>query len=527
ADTASAAAGEITKAQIAPGNGSLNVANNQKKTYTYDLSQLLPALDGGKTYGSVSYQLGAISLGSHYSGGAAISNAMLKLPIEAERGSSVDVGTVNITIASDNFDFTADAVITVKQGAQIPEIEEQPASASYLQGAHNASLKVKAKITDGGKLTYQWYSNAANSNAGGTPISGANGANYKPSTDTVGTMYYYCVVTNTNDKAAGEKTASVVSRAAAVTVLPAVVTHDADITIIGQPNTTYENVHAKMMPLGSTAPLHDRVLQAIANTSPVQYLYHETAADGLYNLVITAEEASSHKTVTLTTLIDLQGHNDRHEARLPEADKSSIVEDNSELGIIAGKVEEVAATQALADPDGHLEVTLTTEQGYDPQTALADAPKIMLQASEDRKEIEVELDIDLLLHQFDANGSEISQINLGSSNVQRLEILIPVKTAGRMPEGFAVYRVHNGQLQKLPYGAGDEYFTVDMRGEFIKLYVKHFSSYAIGYGEPIPQALPTPPKTGDDSQLSLWLMLLAASLMGMSALLLSRKRKIN
>lgn len=42
---------------------------------------------------------------------------------------------------------------------------------------------------------YQWYANATNSTVGGIPISGANAATYNPLTSTVGTTYYYCVLT--------------------------------------------------------------------------------------------------------------------------------------------------------------------------------------------------------------------------------------------------------------------------------------------------------------------------------------------
>ena len=42
---------------------------------------------------------------------------------------------------------------------------------------------------------YQWYANATNSTVGGIPISGANAATYTPLTSTVGTTYYYCVLT--------------------------------------------------------------------------------------------------------------------------------------------------------------------------------------------------------------------------------------------------------------------------------------------------------------------------------------------
>jgi hypothetical protein len=44
--------------------------------------------------------------------------------------------------------------------------------------------------------TYQWYRNSANNNTTGTPISGAESNTYTPPSNTVGTTYYYVVVTS-------------------------------------------------------------------------------------------------------------------------------------------------------------------------------------------------------------------------------------------------------------------------------------------------------------------------------------------
>jgi len=46
----------------------------------------------------------------------------------------------------------------------------------------------------GNTPVYQWYSNATNSNTGGTLISGANASIYYPPTDVAGTKYYYAEV---------------------------------------------------------------------------------------------------------------------------------------------------------------------------------------------------------------------------------------------------------------------------------------------------------------------------------------------
>ncbi|MEM6719541.1 MAG: PKD domain-containing protein [Bacteroidota bacterium] len=45
-----------------------------------------------------------------------------------------------------------------------------------------------------GTFTYQWFSNTINSNTGGTPIAGATNATFTPPTNAVGTLYYYCVI---------------------------------------------------------------------------------------------------------------------------------------------------------------------------------------------------------------------------------------------------------------------------------------------------------------------------------------------
>ena len=74
-------------------------------------------------------------------------------------------------------------------------------------------LSVTATVSSG-ILSYQWYSNAADSNIGGDEITGETLSSYSAPTDTVGTMYYYCVVTNTDSAATGSQTAQAASDAA-------------------------------------------------------------------------------------------------------------------------------------------------------------------------------------------------------------------------------------------------------------------------------------------------------------------------
>ncbi|MDR0423930.1 MAG: family 43 glycosylhydrolase [Clostridiales Family XIII bacterium] len=102
--------------------------------------------------------------------------------------------------------------------ARRPIISAQPSDVIVIQGL-DAGLSVAASVKDAGTLSYQWYASTDGSNAGGTLVPGATGAAYAPSTATVGTFYYYAVVTNTNMAAAGPvKTASVTSKAVSVRV---------------------------------------------------------------------------------------------------------------------------------------------------------------------------------------------------------------------------------------------------------------------------------------------------------------------
>lgn len=76
-----------------------------------------------------------------------------------------------------------------------PTLTTQPiASQTLCQGATPQALEVTA-VGGNGSFTYQWYSNVNNNTTTGTLITGATSATYSPPTATVGTSYYYCLVT--------------------------------------------------------------------------------------------------------------------------------------------------------------------------------------------------------------------------------------------------------------------------------------------------------------------------------------------
>ena len=81
-----------------------------------------------------------------------------------------------------------------------PTIDLQPiATQTLCQNSIPQDLTIQA--SGGlGTFTYQWFSNTTNSTTGGTVITGETNATFTPPTITVGTLYYYCVVS----QAAGE-----------------------------------------------------------------------------------------------------------------------------------------------------------------------------------------------------------------------------------------------------------------------------------------------------------------------------------
>jgi hypothetical protein len=98
-------------------------------------------------------------------------------------------------------------------------VSTNPSSAlqSLCVGAGATALTVAA--TGGTGYTYQWYSNVANSNSGGTVLSGATNSSYTPLTSAAGTLYYYCVITSVIPTCTKS---SAVSGAVTVTAPPAI-----------------------------------------------------------------------------------------------------------------------------------------------------------------------------------------------------------------------------------------------------------------------------------------------------------------
>jgi len=116
-----------------------------------------------------------------------------------------------------------DNIVTIRMhqpagSAVVPSITEQPANKIYSPGSALAPLTVSASVSDGGTLSYQWYSNTIEVNSGGTIIVGATGREYTPTQNVIGNYYYYVVVTNTNPRATQANTAAITSNVARLSI---------------------------------------------------------------------------------------------------------------------------------------------------------------------------------------------------------------------------------------------------------------------------------------------------------------------
>ena len=97
-------------------------------------------------------------------------------------------------IAASSACTTASNAVVFTVNAATAITGQSTATATYGQNASASALTVTAV---GSGLSYQWYrsNDASNATAGDDVTVGTNSNSYSPSTATIGTSYYYCVVT--------------------------------------------------------------------------------------------------------------------------------------------------------------------------------------------------------------------------------------------------------------------------------------------------------------------------------------------
>jgi len=119
------------------------------------------------------------------------------IPVQTIRTTGTVAGTVTYAITTSLNGCSSPPVNYVVTVNPAPFFTTQPSGFDSCQNATASPLEFVLNTTAGAP-TYQWYSNTINATTGGTLIPGANNTTYTPSTATVGTFYYYAIVTFTS-----------------------------------------------------------------------------------------------------------------------------------------------------------------------------------------------------------------------------------------------------------------------------------------------------------------------------------------
>ena len=158
----------ITKAAApAAEAGSLTITNGLHKTYSLDLSALLPKLESPKKYGEVTYELGtdAISFttAGYYDatkGNAEVKGDKLILPIQAvETDTTGNIGSVKVKVSTTNYhDFT----LTVNVSAAnkiVPVLDGKITASEITYGDTLSKSNISGTMKDDGNTvegTFEW-----------------------------------------------------------------------------------------------------------------------------------------------------------------------------------------------------------------------------------------------------------------------------------------------------------------------------------------------------------------------------------
>jgi hypothetical protein len=188
------------------------IASASPATQTICVGGTVPnALTGTYTFGTgnPTYQWNLVGATTPAISGA---NASIYTP-----PAFASTGTFNYTVTIN----TSGSGCTANTSPQIevivvpdPTITVPLVTQTLCQNATPTALTVSAS-GGSGTLQYQWFSNTVNNTTNGTLINGAINNTYTPPTSSVGTMYYYCVVTTPVSGC------SVTSASSTVVVIPA------------------------------------------------------------------------------------------------------------------------------------------------------------------------------------------------------------------------------------------------------------------------------------------------------------------
>jgi hypothetical protein len=159
------------------------------------------------------------------------------------------------------------ATVVVNPQTPIITITTQPAAnTTVTAGSITESLSVAVEVLPSGTPTFQWFSNSANNNTGGTPITGATSAAFAiPTGLNVGTYFYFVEITATGAAPVRSNVATVEVEAAGgstrtVTTAQAFLDALGDLSVSGGTIYVDNNIEMDDVGVGFTIPANVTVI---------------------------------------------------------------------------------------------------------------------------------------------------------------------------------------------------------------------------------------------------------------------------
>lgn len=222
---------------------------------------------------------------------------------------------------------------------------------------------------------------------------------------------------------------------------------------------------------------------------------------GIYNLVVTKDV----RTITQKVIIDNKNAENCN-VTLPKGATNSVVEVfPGSPDIVVGQLDTVFHStdttvytkddQKNVSEGGKVEITFTAEEKTHAQQEESVAQDIAkIEEISDSSTLSLVMDYKLKKTVTSADGVTGDPTQIPQANVL-LEVLLPLPTELQGKDTYLVYRVHSStgkaedkEAQELKQGEANknelgEYFIVNSDKTRLTLYVKCFSTYAIGYAE--------------------------------------------
>ena len=211
---------------------------------------------------------------------------------------------------------------------------------------------------------------------------------------------------------------------------------------------------------------------------------------GIYNLVVTKGDR------TVTTMVEITAGDVDKNADLPKGATNSIVKvTEGSPDIVVGNLDTIfhqepdntvytEKDQETVEAGGKVEFTFTAEEKQKTEVS-KDLQKIQTVSGESNLALVMDYKLDKAVFNPDGTLDTTASKAITQANVL-LEVLLPLPTELQGKDSYSVYRVHDGQAQELtmtPSADLGEYFTVSSDKTSLTLYVKCFSTYAVGYSE--------------------------------------------